>query len=191
MGDIYTSLRQLFSIEGIYDNDPDDPGGETVYGIARKKWPSLPLWERVDRIKIARMDKYAIAERIKEDSFLMEEIAAFYKREFWDIFSCDLIPQMVAFEIFEQAVNIGITQCTRHIQRAVNILNRNQESWKDIAEDGKFGKGTLDALYSATKKDSEYLLGLLNILQGSFYINLKNEKFIRGWIKRAQWIYKS
>jgi len=190
MGDIYSAFNGLFGHEGVYDNDPDDPGGETVYGVARKHWPNLPLWARVDRIRGNETNKKIIAKKISEDPFLMKEIQLFYKKEFWDIFSCDLLPQPLAYEIFEQSVNVGRKQCSLHIQRAVNILNRDGTLWPDVAEDGVFGKGTLAALISASKNDTKYLVGILNVLQGAFYVSLKKEKFIRGWITRAQWVYK-
>ena len=68
-------------------------------------------------------------------------------------------------------------------------LNRNGTVWDDIVEDGKVGPATRKALQEAIKKDSKYLFGILNILQGAFYVNLKNEKYIRGWISRAKWTY--
>ena len=190
MAKLEQALNELFGFEGVYDNNPKDSGGETVFGIARNKHPNLPLWRKIDQLKIIGWGKSEITKTIlsSKESF-MPEIFSFYKKEFWDVFGCDSLPQFVANEIFEQSVNIGVYHCTRHIQKAVNILNRDQDLWKDIEPDGKPGKNTRDSLIKACEKDSKYVYGILNILQGARYIEIGDENFIRGWMKRTQWGY--
>lgn len=192
MGNIKDALVVLFGYEDIYDNDPDDPGGETIYGIARRMWPEEYLWPKLDAIKKGEKDKNKIKVLIQNNiSILIDDVYAFYKRNFWDVFGCDHLPQPVAVEIFEQAVNIGVYTCTKHIQKALNVLNRNQELWKDIDVDGKMGRITKELLIKACARETGYILGLLNIMQGNHYITVGNEKYIRGWITRAQWKYSA
>ena len=194
MANFSESLRNLYGLEGIYSLDPDDPGGETVYGVARNKWPGLKLWEIIDHITGSTLQKklahFKISKMLIANSDqVKDEVENFYRREFWNSFDCDNLPQMIAEELFEQSVNIGVRQCSLHLQRALNILNRNETAWDDIDEDGRVGRATRKALTEAIKKDSKYLFGILNILQGAFYVNLGNEKYIRGWISRAMWTY--
>jgi lysozyme family protein len=47
-------------IEGGYVNDPDDKGGETYRGIARKKHPSWRGWYKVDDVKKQTSDVKSI-----------------------------------------------------------------------------------------------------------------------------------
>lgn len=194
MANFVTALTDLYSIEGVYSLDPDDPGGETVYGVARKKWPNVPLWKLVDGVtgqdlKTKMTGRLRFTKLIAESGTIHKEVEAFYRKEFWNSFDCDNLPQAIAEELFEQSVNLGVRQCSLHLQRSLNLLNRNETVWADIDADGKVGPATRKALQEAIKKDASYLLGLLNIMQGAFYIQLKNEKYIRGWIKRAQWVY--
>ena len=70
--------------EGGYVNDPDDPGGETKYGISKRAYPQ---------------------EDIKN---LTRERAEFlYKRDYWDPLDLDKYPQDMAIVLFNVAVNMG------------------------------------------------------------------------------------
>lgn len=70
--------------EGGYVNDPDDPGGETKYGISKRAYPK---------------------EDIKN---LTRERAEFlYKRDYWDPLDLDKYPQDKAVVLFNVAVNMG------------------------------------------------------------------------------------
>ena len=70
--------------EGGYVNDPDDPGGETKYGISKRAYPQ---------------------EDIKN---LTRERAEFlYKRDYWDPLDLDKYPQDKAIVLFNVAVNMG------------------------------------------------------------------------------------
>lgn len=40
--------------EGFYSNDPADPGGETLYGIARTRHPNWGGWETWDQNRVKR-----------------------------------------------------------------------------------------------------------------------------------------
>lgn len=191
MGDFAPALMGTYGVEGIYSLDPDDPGGETVFGVARKKWPNLALWKTVDLITGASLsekvkaNKNTVRQLIANSSKLQEQLKEFYKQEFWDKLHLDEFPQILCNEIFEQAVNIGVVQCIKHIQRTLNILNRNETAWDDIEEDGLFGNGTLRALKAGIEKDLNYVVKILNMYQGAFYLELKNEKYIRGWSTRV------
>jgi lysozyme family protein len=97
---------------------------------------------------------------------------------------------MIATEIFEQAVNLGTKQATKHLQEALNILNQNQRFYADIKTDGIFGPQTMDALDKCMEvyANLKLLYNVLNILQGKYYITLmkrtpKFEKYI-GWFTR-------
>lgn len=81
------ALKFVLKHEGGYVNDPDDPGGETKYGISKRAYPN---------------------EDIKN---LTRERAEFlYKRDYWDIpgFDLDNFPQDVAVVLFNVAVNMGV-----------------------------------------------------------------------------------
>ena len=91
---------RTISIEGGYSNDPDDPGGETKFGISKREYPNLK-----------------IKELTREDAFNI------YKRDFWDVLDGDSIPGSVAYQLFDFAVNSGIRTAIRYFQRALHVAD--------------------------------------------------------------------
>ena len=187
MADFEIAYRKLLKYEGIYSNDSDDKGGETYKGISRVYHPDWEGWEIIDKAKREKQD----LSNLKEVEGLVK---SFYKKNYWDYFSLDRVPQLIGEEIFEIAVNCGIKRTTLIIQQSVNLLNRNQALYSDVLEDGIWGEKTLAALFSCFRYNGvNVLFNVLNILQGCHYINLmrtnpKYEKFI-GWFNRIE-IYK-
>lgn len=70
-------INNLREWEGFGDNDPDDPGGETVFGLARaynsalSPWP--PTWEQAQEVYL---QKYWIANGCDELPFPMDVLHA-------------------------------------------------------------------------------------------------------------------
>ncbi len=171
-----------------YSNDPDDVGSETYNGVSRKYHPSWPGWEIIDGAKSTP----SFPDCIEYDGELNSLIMEFYKANYWDRFWGDcIISQAIANEVFDTAVNMGVTRSVRFLQSGLNLLNRNQVNYPDIVEDGKFGRATMNALTSYSYMDDEsHLLKIMNILQGMHYINYMKksptqEKYARGWLKRV------
>lgn len=175
--------------EGGYANDPVDRGGETYRGIARVHHPEWTGWKRVD----AQRGKAGFPESLDKDRTLQASVKAFYKRNYWDRFAGDELPdQAVANELYDTAVNMGVRRAVRFLQSALNLLNRNQRDYQDLIVDGWFGSKTMTALKTLLKKDgdSDALVKLMNIQQGARYVEImardaSQERFARGWIKRA------
>ena len=190
------NFEQAFQItlghEGGYVFDPDDAGGETYRGVARRYHPNWSGWEIIDQLKQQSDSRRQLNKRLDENRPLQSQIQSFYKQHYWDRFQGDLIAsQDLAEELFDTGVNMGVHRAVRFLQEGLNLLNRNQKSFKDILEDGKSGPGTLGALEAYLAKDpAEYLLKIMNILQGMHYIEYMRksptqEKYARGWLKRV------
>jgi len=120
-------------------------------------------------------------------------VADFYRRTFWDPLQGDALPeQSLAAELFDTAVNMGLTRATEFLQRALNVLNRNGKLYADLVVDGDLGPRTLAAVRAYLKTDKvELLLKILNVLQGARYIQLMDqspgqEAFARGWFRRVE-----
>ena len=64
----------------------------------------------------------------------------FYKKNFWDTLRCSEMPEIIAEEIFEQAINLGKHIAGIHLQQTLNILNKNQKLYSDIEIDGIIGE---------------------------------------------------
>lgn len=85
-------------LEGSYANDPSDPGGETVYGIARTKHPALAPWPPT-----------------------REQAVSIYCHEYWEPINGDQLPPAVAVVVYDAAVNEGVGFAKRLLQRALRV----------------------------------------------------------------------
>ncbi len=188
MANFDPALQRTLVHEGEYTRDPKDRGGETYKGIARTRHPGWEGWKRIDQAKRLR----GFPGNLATDPALRAEVTNFYRRQFWEPMQGDVLPdQAVAEEVFDSAVNVGLTRAVEFLQRALNVLNRNGKLYADLVVDGDFGPRTLAALRAYLKKDkAELLLKMLNVLQGMHYIQFMTqspiqEAFARGWFKRV------
>jgi lysozyme family protein len=139
---------KLISHEGGYVNDPRDPGGETKYGISKRSYPQVDI-------------KALTLEAAKE----------IYKRDYWDRAQCDKLPPALAYLLFDAAVNSGIGQAIRLLQRALNL-----------ADDGILGPLTLATVQ---RVDPEAVCARFLGQRLEFMAKLSAwEAFGRGWARR-------
>jgi lysozyme family protein len=90
------AIKFVLRFEGGYANDPDDPGGETNFGLSKKTYPNLDI------------------------KALTEEAAKlFYRNDYWVKMRCDELPKDLRLMVFDCAVNQGISRATRMLQGAV------------------------------------------------------------------------
>jgi len=185
MANFYEAFKITMKYEGGYANDPDDIGGETYKGIARKYNPNWKGWSIIDSYK----DFTNFPKCLNEDIKLQDLVISLYKQKYWDPYLGDVLDQIIANEMFDTAVNIGVYRAIKFLQKGLNLLNRNGKLYSDIIEDGDFGPKTLNAYNNLPKPDLNILYNIMNILQGMHYIEYMTkspiqEKFARGWFKR-------
>lgn len=177
--------------EGGYSNDPVDSGGETFKGISRKNHPSWSGWVLLDGMKKQiNFPKSALL-----DNVLCGKVKEFYKKMFWDVYALDSFSsQSIANEMFDTGVNMGTVKAAKFLQTAINKLNKGGSVCKNLVVDGKVGPGTIEAMNACIKaKGDTYLYKVMNILQGSFYIDIMDnnesqEKYAYGWLDRVEFI---
>lgn len=180
--------------EGGYSDDPVDVGGETYRGISRRFNPSWQGWKIIDDLKDDHGAGRQFRSQMADHPELNEMVKHFYKSQYWDRFWGDNIPdQQIAEELFDTGVNMGVSRGVTFLQESINLLNRNQQNYSDIVEDGVFGPSTLGALetcLASENNDSAYIMKIMNVLQGMHYIDYmkskpSQEKYARGWLKRV------
>ena len=138
----------LISHEGGYVSDPRDPGGETKFGISKRAYPNVDI-----------------------KSLTLEQAKAIYKSDYWDRSQCDSLPPVVAFQVFDTAVNSGIGQSIRFLQRAVGV-----------ADDGQVGPLTVNAV---KRLDAETIVARFNGQRLDFMTRLSTwDVFGKGWARR-------
>lgn len=191
MADITIAYDQIvIPIEGKYSNDPNDHGGETVWGIARNINADWEGWAIVDNYKTLPNFPQNL-----QWANLQPLAINYYKNNYWDVLKLDEVAdQRVATELFDSAINMGVRTASIMLQRALNVLNRNETNFNDLSVDGIVGSKTISATNTQIKKSAVNLLLTLNAMQGARYIeiceaNKTQEVFFNGWIKRVSFCY--
>ena len=91
----YDALQFTLSWEGGYVNDPEDPGGETKWGISKTFHPHL---------------------NIKE--ITPEQAARIYYEEYWEPAWCDMLPSPLSTVMFDTAVLCGVGRAKQFLRES-------------------------------------------------------------------------
>jgi lysozyme family protein len=163
-----------------------------------------PDWEGfavIDEIKVNTQNNKNFIMAMNADEELEEMVLAFYQTEFWDkLLLNQVTDQDIAGELFDTAVNQGISTAVRQLQQGLNLLNNNQKHYSDLNEDGRMGAETLKAYRAymltahfpgrSTVRNIGTLLKVLNGLQFYRYAeictaNPGQEVYFYGWVNRV------
>ena len=110
-------IDKVIEHEGGYVNDPDDPGGETNYGIAKKSNPDVDIKNlTIDGAKKIYLEKYWVPNKV------------------------DKVPSQLKYIYYDMCVNMGRSNSVKVLQSAANQKGAN------IAVDGGIGPNTLKAI---------------------------------------------
>jgi lysozyme family protein len=146
-------FERLIGHEGGYVNHPKDPGGETNWGVT---------------ITTARANGYTGSMR----SMSKADAKEIYEKAFWQRARCDQYHSGIGFQLFDAAVNHGIGNAIRMLQRAVGV-----------ADDGAIGSITLTAINSMPLND---VILRFNAERLNFYTKLSTfSTFGKGWVNRV------
>lgn len=176
-----TAYARTLAWEQPYANDPADPGGETVYGIARRRHPDWLGWRRVEALRT----QPGFPRSLGTDVELQRLARAFYATEFWRPLRCDEIAVAaggeLAAKVFDVAVNVGRRRGAEFLQLGLRAAGA------DLAVDGRIGPGTLGEL---ARTGPEMSLALLRSVQAGYYRGLAAarpslQRFANGWERRA------
>ena len=165
MADINISLKITLEYEGGYSNNPNDPGGETNYGITKKT--ALNYGYDGDMHNIP-----------------MDLVTHIYKTGYWDTLNLDtIVNQNIANNIFDTAVNEGTRTSAKMAQSACN------NSWPQVIEvDGNLGPLTIGIINMVKPNVFIYHFRELRITRYQELVTKdpKLKEFLHGWLKRAQ-----
>jgi len=146
------AFDELLKHEGGYSDHAADPGGKTRYGIT----------EAVAREHGYRGDMRELP---------LEAARLIYRAAYWDAVRADELPDAVRYAVFDGAVNSGVRQSVRWLQRAV-----------DATDDGVLGPATMRAVQ---RQEPEALLRRLLAQRLNFMAALPTwPSFGRGWARR-------
>ena len=86
----YQEITKVIGREGGYVNDPDDPGGETKYGISKKAYPKVDI-----------------------KNLTMDDAVEIYKDEYWLPAKVEWLPDKLQGQYFDMVVNQGISKSVK------------------------------------------------------------------------------
>lgn len=95
-----TAFGRLMGHEGGYVNDPNDPGGETKWGVSKRSYPNLDIKN--------------LTKQNAEDIFF---------RDFWLPVNGDKLYDGVAWQLADFAYHSGAQTAVRYYQRALGVAD--------------------------------------------------------------------
>ena len=142
------AIERVLAHEGGDADDPRDPGGRTRWGISQRTYPLLDI-----------------------STLTREQAIALYRRDAWTPIRGDALPEAVAFQVLDAAVNHGVLRAVGWLQQVLGVH-----------VDGVVGPLTRAA---AADADPVALILAYNAARLDFYVRLRTfPAFGRGWTRR-------
>lgn len=92
------ALELVLSFEGGYSNNPNDPGGETNFGISKKSYPHLDI-----------------------KNLTLDQAKEIYKQDYWFKIKGDNLPSGLSMMMLDTAVNHGVHKAIVLLQKALGV----------------------------------------------------------------------
>jgi lysozyme family protein len=140
----------LLNTEGGYSFNPADPGGETNFGVTKKVALSFGYTGPMKDMPID------FAKHV-------------YEQGYWKPCHCDELPESIRYDVLDAAVNSGISQSVKWLQRAVGVT-----------DDGVIGPQTLAACTATPHINSKFNGQRLFFMTGLASWDV----FGKGWARR-------
>lgn len=151
-------LPLVLKHEGGFVDHAKDPGGATNKGITQKTYDSWRDRKGQFRRSVRQIDN--------------DEVAAIYRRDYWDAIKGDELPAGIDYCVFDFAVNSGIDRAARYLQAAVGT-----------PEDGKIGPATIAA---AKARNAGGVIATICGTRMNFLRGLNHwPTFGKGWTTRV------
>ena len=150
------AIDTILKHEGGYVNDPDDPGGETNFGISKRQYPKLD---------IAKLT--------------VQQAKLLYRQDYWKY--DEIISQPVATKVFDMAVNMGHGRAHRILQEA--LLNIGEHIRVDGALGPQTTKATNGSEYEELLSEIRVLMAV-RYAQIAL-ARPTSRKYLHNWMRRA------
>jgi lysozyme family protein len=160
------AAERVLQDEGGYVCDPDDPGGETKWGISKRQYPGLDI-----------------------KHLTREQAIAIYWRDYWCACRLGEMPAQVGAKLLDLAVLMGPYWAAVCIQRAARACGT------PLAEDGVVGPLTLKVCRLAAGDGLAALIAALRSEAAGYFRALaalergrrpdRDQPFLKQWLNRA------
>lgn len=91
-------IEFIIKEEGGYINHPDDPGGETKFGISKRSYPNLDI-----------------------KNLTRQQAEMIYRQDFWERTRINLLPTKIAACVLDAAINNGSSRAIRWMQHILSV----------------------------------------------------------------------
>lgn len=152
-----------------YVDNPNDPGGATNYGITQGTYS-------------AYLASLGLPSHPVRD-ITPAEVAAIYRRNYWHDSKADTVASagkpLLALAHFDAAVNLGLGQAAKCLQRAVGVT-----------DDGVIGSHTLAAVLACDEGAAldAYLVDRARVYRAIVERRPASVEFLPGWLARVRWV---
>lgn len=178
MADFETAVKFVLASEGGLEENPNDNGGITNFGISLRF---------LREVKDENLRKYGIFGVVNENTIrqlVIEQAKIIYRGEFWEENGFEEIcVQNLCNYLFDMAVNHGVSQAVKLLQRSVcaSAFVRGF-----LHDDGIMGTKTLDVANLLGDKLLPILVALrVDYCRYLVEINPKNQANLDGWLNRC------
>jgi len=178
MSTFEAAIPVILKHEGGWVSDPQDPGGETNFGIST-------LIVNREAISNAELGLPEGRQPGWMKSMKVDAAKKIYQKLFWDRYDYGRLgDQAVATKIFDVGVNCGPSRAHAMAQRAATACGHA------AADDGIFGPKSVVSINAC---NPQLWLLAMRQQQETYYRTLVARKpqlkvFLRTWLRRAAWI---
>jgi lysozyme family protein len=164
------AIDKVLKEEGGLSDDKDDKGGITKFGISQR------FLQGLEGRKVKAQD---IRNLTREDA------VDIYKKFWWDKYEYGKIDyQPLADKILDISVNMGPFEAALLLEKACKIK-------RDAFPSSKLSLQLINYINALSEEEKKHILLDLKLLSINYYINIadrnrRQEKFLKGWIKRAE-----
>lgn len=122
------AIERILGHEGGYVNDPNDPGGETKWGISKRSYPNVDI------------------RNLTRDGAKM-----LYERDFWTPVASKIADRALCFQVLDAAVNHGMGNAVRFLQRALGVADDGHFGPASVAALGRQEPHDVHLLFMAER----------------------------------------
>tara|TARA_X000001388_G_scaffold77607_2_gene79421 strand:+ start:726 stop:1232 length:507 start_codon:yes stop_codon:yes gene_type:complete len=150
------AVKLILKHEGGYVDHPDDPGGETNFGISKRAFPDVDIKNLTE-----------------------EKAAEIYKEKYWRKIFGPSLPPALAIHVFDYAVNSGVKRASKTLQRLVKTKPDGVIGLITVEAVGKHYK-------KDQVKEQMIFIEQYRASRMDFLVGLKTFKtFGKGWTRRV------
>jgi lysozyme family protein len=159
------ALPFILAKEGEYTNHPADKGGPTNKGVIQREYD------------VYRKEKNQVLQSVQ--SISDDEVSDIYRNKYWNVGKCPVLPRRLAIVHFDTAINCGVYQAAKFLQRAIKCPADGIVGPKTIAALNELLKTTdeVDIIHQYLNQRSEFYYGLVEK-------DPSQRVFIKGWQNR-------